>query len=287
MRHPSARHPGAAPLTTSPPAYTDRAHRLRRALFVASPWVSTVAFFLLWEGACRLFNVPSFVLPAPSAAIAALIQYWPGIWVNALQTLITTLIGFVIAVVFGVVLGVAVGASAILYRALNPLLIGFNSIPKVAVVPILVLWFGIGTAPAIITAFLVAFFPISVNVATGVATMEPELEDVLRSLGASRMDILYRVGLPRSLPYFFASLKIAITLAFVGAVISETVAANQGIGYLMLTASTTFRVPLVFAALLVIAAMGILMYAVAAWFERRHTKWAIRGVDHNRYAAGG
>jgi NitT/TauT family transport system permease protein len=261
--------------------------RLRHALFIASPWITTVAFFVLWEAICRLLNVPSFVLPAPSAAIGALIQYWPGIWVNALQTFLTTLTGFAIAVVFGVVLGIAVGASTVLYRAINPLLIGFNSIPKVAVVPILVLWFGIGTAPAIITAFLVAFFPISVNVATGIATMEPELEDVLRSLGASRLDILYRVGLPRSLPYFFASLKIAITLAFVGAVISETVASNQGIGYLMLAASSSFRVPLVFAALLVIAAMGILMYAVAAWFERRHTKWAIRGTEHSRFAVGG
>ena len=219
--------------------------------------------------------------------MAALIEFWPGIWLNASHTLLTTLLGFGIAVVFGVVLGVAVGASPILYNALNPLLIGFNSIPKVAVVPILVLWFGIGTPPAVITAFLVAFFPISVNVATGIATMEPELEDVLRSLGASKLDILYRVGLPRSLPYFFASLKIAITLAFVGSVISETVASNQGIGYLMMAASSTFRVPLVFAALFVIAAMGIGMHAIASLFERRHTHWAVRTLDRSYFAAGG
>jgi NitT/TauT family transport system permease protein len=145
-------------------------------------------------------------------------------------------------------------------------------------VPIFVLWFGIGTVPAILTAFLIAFFPITVNVATGIVTMEPELADVLRSLGASKLDILWRVGLPRSLPYFFASLKIAITLAFVGVVISETVASNVGIGYLMLSASSTFRVPLVFAALLVIAAMGILMYAGAAFFERRYTGWSVRST---------
>ena len=259
----------------------------RRFLFNASPWIATLGFFLVWELVCRLFAVPSFILPSPSESVAALIEYWPVIWLNASHTLITTLIGFGIAVVFGAALGVAVGASAILYRAVNPLLIGFNSIPKVAVVPILVLWFGIGSVPAIITAFLLAFFPISVNIATGVATMESELEDVLRSLGAHKIDILLRVGLPRSLPYFFASLKIAITLAFVGAVISETVASNEGIGYLMLTASATFRVPLVFAALLVIAAMGILMYAVAALFERRYTHWAIRSIDRGNIAAGG
>jgi NitT/TauT family transport system permease protein len=258
----------------------------RRTLNKFSPWISTISFFLLWEIGCRLFKVPVFILPAPSDALSALIEFWPGIWHNAQHTLITTLVGFGIAVVFGVILGVVVGASQVFYRALNPLLIGFNSIPKVAVVPILVLWFGIGTAPAIITAFLVAFFPISVNVATGIATTEPELEDVLRSLGASKLDILYRVGLPRSLPYFFASLKIAITLAFVGSVISETVASNEGIGYLMLSASATFRVPLVFAALLVIAAMGVLMYAVAAGFERRHTNWAIRGLDRNMFGGG-
>ncbi len=258
----------------------------RRALYNASPWLTTMGFFLLWEIGCRVFRVPTFVLPAPSDALSALIEFWPGIWPNAQHTLITTLVGFGVAVVFGVILGVAVGASPMLYRSLNPLLIGFNSIPKVAVVPILVLWFGIGTTPAIITAFLVAFFPISVNVATGIATTEPELEDVLRSLGASKLDILYRVGLPRSLPYFFASLKVAITLAFVGSVISETVASNEGIGYLMLTASSTFRVPLVFAALFVIAAMVIMMYAVAAGFERRHTTWAVRGLDRSTFGGG-
>jgi NitT/TauT family transport system permease protein len=248
----------------------------RRALYNASPWLATGGFFLIWEVGCRVLNVPAFILPTPSAAIAALIQYREGIWINASHTMITTLMGFALAVIFGVALGVAIGGSPLLYRALNPLLIGFNSIPKVATVPILVLWFGIGTVPAVLTAFLVAFFPITVNVATGIVTMEPELRDVLRSLGANRMDILLRVGLPRSMPYFFASLKIAITLAFVGAVISETVASNVGIGYLMMSASATFRVPLVFAALLVIAAMGIAMYSVAALLEWRYAGWAIR-----------
>ena len=252
--------------------------RFGRILFEASPWLAAASFFLAWELGCRLFAVPVFILPAPSEAIAALIEYWPAIWPNASHTLFTTLLGFAIAVGFGVVLGVVVGASPLAYRALNPLLIGINSIPKVAVVPILVLWFGIGTVPAVITAFLTAFFPISVNVATGIATTEPELRDVLRALGASRFDVLYKVGLPRSMPYFFASLKVAITFAFIGAVISETIASNIGIGYLMLSASSTFRVPLVFAGLLVVAAMGVLMYAVAAVFERRYTGWAVRAV---------
>jgi NitT/TauT family transport system permease protein len=157
------------------------------------------------------------------------------------------------------------------------MLVGFNSVPKVAFVPVLVVWFGIGTIPAVITAFLISFFPVVVNVATGLATLEPELEDVLRSLGASRLDILFKVGLPRSLPFFFASLKVAITLAFVGSVISETVASNMGIGYLMMGASSSMNMPLVFAGLIVIGAMGVVMYELFALVERRMTRWANRG----------
>jgi NitT/TauT family transport system permease protein len=248
----------------------------RRQLYAWSPWLVSAGLFVAWETVCRLFQIPTFLLPAPSDAVAAIVQFWPAIWLNASHTLITTMAGFAIAVAFGIGLGVLVGASPLAYRALNPILVGFNSLPKVALVPIFVLWFGIGAVPAILTAFLVAFFPISVNVATGIATMEPELTDVLRSLGASKLDLLVKVGLPRSMPYFFASLKVSITFAFVGTVISESIASNVGIGYLMLSASSTFKVPLVFAALLVIAAMGVLMYAAALLPERRYTAWATR-----------
>jgi len=167
----------------------------------------------------------------------------------------------------------------LIYKAVYPLMVGFNSIPKVAFVPVLVVWFGIGTVPAILTAFLISFFPVVVNMATGLATLEPELEDVLRSLGASKLDILRKVALPRSMPYFFASLKVAITLAFVGSVISETVASNVGIGYLMISASSTMDMGLMFAGLVVIGIMGVLMYEIFAFIERRMTGWATRGSD--------
>jgi NitT/TauT family transport system permease protein len=158
-------------------------------------------------------------------------------------------------------------------------MVGFNSIPKAALVPVLVVWFGIGTLPAILTAFVICFFPITVNVATGLATIEPELEDVLRALGANRWDVMIKVGLPRSMPYFFASLKVAITLAFIGSVVSETIAANEGIGYLMMSAGSQMRMPLVFAGLVVISVMAIAMFEVFAWLERRMTGWATRGMD--------
>jgi NitT/TauT family transport system permease protein len=213
-----------------------------------------------------------------SASFAALVEFAGPIWFNAGFTLWVTLLGFALAVVFGLAARRDRGLVAAGLRGAEPAPDRFNSVPKVRLVPILVIWFGIGAVPAVLTAFLISFFPIVVNVATGIATLEPELRDLLRSLGARPLDILLKVGLPRSMPYFFASLKVAVTLAFVGSVISETIAGNRGIGYLMLQASSSFRVPLVFAGLFVVAAMGVGMYAAFAVVERRVTGWAFRGA---------
>jgi NitT/TauT family transport system permease protein len=250
---------------------------MTRKFEAAMPWLFVVALLVLWELACAVFNIPVFVLPRPTVVAASLIERFGPIVENSLTTLWRTILGFAIAVALGVLLGVAIGSSRLVYRGLYPVLVGFNSIPKVAVVPVLVIWFGIGTIPAVLTAFLVSFFPIAVNVATGLATIEPEMLDVMRSLGATKGKILRKVGLPRSMPYFFASLKIAITLAFVGTIISETVAANAGIGYLMMAATANFDTPLVFAGLIVISVMGIVMYALFAMIEQRMTFWAKRG----------
>jgi len=163
----------------------------------AAPWIATIALFLFWEAACRIFNIPPFFLPPPTLVFKAIVDYWPALYKHSLFTLSSTLVGFAMAVGFGLALGLAVGWSRAIYAGVYPLMIGFNAIPKVAVVPILVLWFGIGFVPAVLTAFLISFFPIVVNVATGLATIEPELEDVLKALGASKLDIMRKVGLPR------------------------------------------------------------------------------------------
>ncbi len=247
-----------------------------RAFELIMPWMVTIGIFIVWEIGCAAFDVPAFLLPRPSVFLDVLMRLHEAILHHAFQTLITTLLGFALAVVVGVMTGIAIGASPLVYESAYPLLIGFNSVPKVAVVPVLVIWFGIGVVPAVLTAFMISVFPIIVNVATGIATVEPELRDVLRALGARPLQILIKVGLPHSLPLLFASLKIAITLAFIGSVISETVASNEGIGYLMVAASSRFEVPLVFAGLIVIAIMGVVMYAVFAVLEQRLTRWAFR-----------
>lgn len=243
-----------------------------------SPLLFTIALFAFWEAVCRIFKIDRFILPAPSEAFQAMVQYWRPLMRHSFVTLWTTMAGFGIAIAFGIALGLVVGWSRTIYRGLYPVMIGFNCVPKVAVVPILIMWFGIGEVPAILTAFLISFFPIVVNVATGLATMEPELEDVLRALGARKMDIMLKVGIPRTQPYLFGSLKVAITLAFVGSVVSETIASNAGLGFLMIQAGADFRMPLVFAGLVALAAEGIMMYAVFAALERRMTRWAFRST---------
>jgi NitT/TauT family transport system permease protein len=251
-----------------------------------APWITTLLILVVWQLAVMAFHIESFVLPTPIEAINQIYVNWYALSVHGLATLGTTLAGFAIAVAFGLLLGILVGSFRLAYVSLYPVLIGFNSVPKAALVPVLVIWFGVGTVPAVLAAFLLSFFPVVVNVATGFATIEPELLDVLRVLGATRRDMILKIGIPRSLPYFFASLKIAITLAFVGSVIAEIVAGNNGIGNVMLIASSNFNVPLVFAALLVVGVMGVSMYAIFAMLETRFTSWSVRGRGLE-YATGG
>ena len=244
-----------------------------------APVVTAAALLLLWQLVCSGFGIADYIFPSPLTIAHAMAEYTAPIAEAAWKTFWVTMLGFAIAIVVGVLLGFLVGSSRMAYAALYPLLIGFNAVPKAAIVPILIVWFGIGLGPGILTAFLISFFPITVNIATGLATLEPELEDVLRVLGAKRWDVLVKVGLPRSMPYFYGSLKIAITLAFVGTVLAEMTAGDSGIGYLMQTAGSQQRMPLAFAGLVVIGVMAMAMYELFSLIEMRTTGWAHRGTQ--------
>jgi NitT/TauT family transport system permease protein len=250
--------------------------RWRRIRLLVMPYLVAVLLLVLWEALNRLTNISSVILPAPSTIFSALVRYHEVIAQNALHTFISAMIGFGLGVVTGVVIGFATGISPEIYSSVYPLLVAFNAIPKVALLPLFVLWAGIGVVPAVLTALTLAFFPIAVNVATGLATIDPEMNDLMRSLGARRDEILLKVGIPRAMPFLFASLKIAISLAFVGTVISETVASNDGIGFLMMSASSSFNVPLVFAGVFVIAVMAVAAYGVCSLVEQRMIRWAFR-----------
>jgi NitT/TauT family transport system permease protein len=246
-----------------------------------SPWLLMAAIVILWQVICSAFQVSEFIFPSPWLIFTQFIEFSGVIAMHAWRTYWVTMAGFGLAIVVGVLLGFLIGSSRLAYAALYPLMTAFNALPKAAFVPILVVWFGIGAGPAILTAFLISFFPIMVNIATGLATLEPELEDVLRVLGAKRWDVLTKVGLPRSLPYFYGSLKVAITLAFVGTTVSEMTAANEGIGYLLISAGSSMQMGLAFAGLLVVGAMAMAMYELFSWVEKRTTGWAHRGSNNH------
>jgi NitT/TauT family transport system permease protein len=245
-----------------------------------SPFIVLAITLVLWQAIVMLFKIPEFIFPTPTKILSEFIEFKGPIFEAAWKTFWVTMIGFLLSIVVGVLLGFLIGSSRIAYSALFPLMVAFNAVPKAAVVPILVVWFGIGIGPGVLTAFLISFFPITVNIATGLATMEPELEDVLRVLGAKRWDVLTKVGLPRSMPYFYGSLKIAITLAFVGTVLAEMTAGDSGIGYLMQTAGSQQRLALAFAGLVTIGAMAMAMYQLFSWVEMRTTGWAHRGSQN-------
>ncbi len=238
------------------------------------PFLATIILFIVWEAIVYIFKIPKFNLPAPSDIYVAFITQSGAILENSISTLVHTLIGFVLAIASGIFLGFLIGYSRVAYVIMYPLLVAFNTVPKVALVPLFAIWFGIGTVPAVLTAFLLAFFPIAVNVAVGLDTVEVEMKDVLRSLGASDLEVFQKVGLPHTMPYLFASLKVAVSLAFVGTVISETLASNSGIGYLMVSASSNFDVPLGFAGLCVLALMGVVLYGLFAVLEKYVIHWA-------------
>jgi NitT/TauT family transport system permease protein len=248
-----------------------------RAFEKWAPWLLVAAVLILWQVVVQAFAIPQYLFPSPWEITKQMAEFKGPLLAAAWSTFWVTMVGFGLAIVVGVMLGFLIGSSRLAYAALYPLMVGFNAVPKAAIVPILVVWFGIGIGPGILTAFLISFFPIMVNIATGLATLEPELEDVLRVLGARRWDVLVKVGLPRAMPYFYGSLKIAITLAFVGTVLAEMTAGDSGIGNLIQTAGSQQRMPLAFAGLVTISVMAMAMYELFSAIEKHTTAWAHRG----------
>jgi NitT/TauT family transport system permease protein len=241
--------------------------------------LTLIALLVLWEIACRGFQVPSFLVPAPSDIGARLYEkrdlYLGHTWI----TLYETLAGFALAVVIGVIAAALIVVIPAVRDVVMPLLLIAQLVPKVAIAPILLIWFGYGLLPKILIAFLVAFFPIVVNVATGLAAVERELLDLGRSLEATRWQIFWKFRMPTALPELFSGMKIAITLAVIGAVIGEFVGGNRGLGYLILVANQDLDTPLAFAALLILSVAGILLYAMIEVVERLLIPWSA-SVDH-------
>lgn len=221
------------------------------------PIAAYAGILAAWEGLVRGLSVPVYLLPAPSIIAARIVGEWGRLWEHTLVTFQETFLGFLLSVVVGVGLGVAIVYSRPLAQILYPVMVSAQTIPKVALAPVVVVWFGFGMLPKVLVAFLIAFFPIVIDTVVGMNRMDQEYHYLARSLRARPWELFLRFRLPYALPHIFGGMKVGSSLAVVGAVVGEFIAAERGLGYLLLLANSLIDMPLVFATLVVLSAMGI------------------------------
>jgi NitT/TauT family transport system permease protein len=236
--------------------------------------VTLLLLIALWEYLVRQFQIPGWLLPAPSAIAVAMFEWRVEMAAHSMVTLYETLVGFALAIAISVPLAVAVVYSPLLQNTVYPILLALQSMPKVAIAPLLALWIGFGTLPKIVVVFLVCFFPIVVATATGLAAVPAPLMDLIRSLSASPAQTFIKIRFPTAMPHIFVGLKIAITFAVIGAVIGEFVGSENGLGYLILISTSQSRTPLAFGALVLLTLMSIVLYYGIAAIERLLVPWA-------------
>ena len=238
------------------------------------------AVTVVWEVAIRLFHVPTFVLPAPSTVIRSLIVSRTQLANATVSTSLEIVLGFVLAAVTGIAVALAIVRFERFGRALYPLIVLFQNVPKVALAPIFILWFGFDLAPKVLLIVVIAFFPVAIDMLAGLQSVDPSFVALMQSVGASRTKILLRVRIPHSLPHLMAGLKVAITFSVIGAIVGEFAGANRGLGYVIEFASTQLDTPLIFAALVVVSVLGLAFYYVVELAERLLVPWAPKFERH-------
>jgi NitT/TauT family transport system permease protein len=262
----------------------------RRIAFVSWPRISAVVAPLLlaiailatWEILVRLLAIPSFVLPAPTQIGAEIFFDRKIIFAQFLVTLYEIVCGYALSCVIGFSLSVLVVYSTAFRRGVFPLIVASQTIPVIAIAPLLVIWFGYNSLPRIIITALVAFFPLTISFVTGLQSIEPVFLDFFRSLNASRIQIFFKLRLPAALPNIFGGLKVATTLAVIGATIGEWVGASAGLGYLMSQDTAQLNTTRVFASLVVLGAFGMAFFALVGFIERLQMPWVYRPLKQHR-----
>jgi NitT/TauT family transport system permease protein len=235
--------------------------------------VSIIATLVAWEVLCRLFNVPSFILPTPSAIFIEAVTRYPLYLYHSWVTFYEMVVGFLLAALVGVFLAVVIVYSRIVRNMIYPQIVVLQIVPKVAIAPLLLIWAGYGMTSKILLALLISFFPIVVNMVTGLMAIEAELLELCRILHSGRWQEFYKVRLPNALPYLFSSLKVASTLAVIGAVIGEFVGGNEGLGHLIIIANTELRTSMSFVALFALSILGFVLYGLVVLAERVFMPW--------------
>ena len=254
-------------------------HNARRwsriAADIAQPVAALILFVVLWEVMCRVFKIPAFLVPTPSAIWVDTWKLAGQVSMHTLATTQTVLLGFLASLIVSLPLAVLITASPVIANTIYPLLVLTQSIPKVALAPILVVIFGSNELPRVVVTFLVAFFPLVLSIAAGITSVPPELIELGRACRASRWRELWRIRLPYAVPFVFSGLKAAITLSVVGAVVGEFVNADKGLGYLIVTSTAFFQVPLAWGALVLLSLLGIILFQAVVIIEQVFFPWAV------------
>jgi NitT/TauT family transport system permease protein len=238
-----------------------------------TPVVTLLALLVFWELVCRLFSVPTFLVPPPSSVAMSLYEK-RGLYVyHSAVTLYETTLGFILAVIFGMVAAAVIVVLPRLRDIIMPVLLIAQIVPKVAVAPLLLIWFGYGLLPKVLIAFLVAFFPIVVNGISGLTSVQTELIDLGRSLEASKWQTFWKFRMPSAIPEVLSGMKVAMTLAIVGAVIGEFVGGSSGLGYLIMVANQEADTAFAFASIFLLSLMGLILYVLVEFAERVLTPW--------------
>lgn len=244
---------------------------------VASRWLPPIAILAaliaLWEIAVRVTGVPDWLLPPPSAVAATLVRERDLLLANAKVTLVEVLAGFAVAVVAGVLIATLIDASPAISRAVYPLVVASQTVPIPAIAPLLLIWFGYGLLPKVIVTALVAFFPIVVSTVDGLRSSDPEIDDLLRSLGASRWQRFRMLRVPSALPAFFSGAKIAVAISVIGAVFGELVGSKAGLGYLLTRSIAQFQTERVMAAIVLLSVIAGGLFGLVSLLERLSIPW--------------
>jgi NitT/TauT family transport system permease protein len=250
---------------------------MRARLYDAAPALGlALAILLVWQAVSSVFNIPVFALPSPSAIGAVLVLQQPALLQATLITGEEVAAGFVLSAGVGIAVALVIARFSLFGRALYPLVVLFQTVPKVALAPLFILWFGFNLFPKILLIVTIAFFPVALNMLAGLQSADTNLVALFHSVGAGKNEILYRVQIPHALPQLMAGLKIAITLSVIGAIVGEFAGASAGLGYVIEFASTQLETPLVFAALVEVSVLGVVFYYAVEFIERRYVFWVPR-----------
>jgi NitT/TauT family transport system permease protein len=250
---------------------------LRRAML---PLLGCFVFLLVWEAGCRLFLVRPILLPPPTLVLRELAESPAWFAEQTAYTLGITLAGFAVAAVLGVLFAVVIVEWKVLDRVLFPLFVALNSVPKVALAPLFIIWFGTGAQPKIAIAFLIAVFAVVIDTTLGLRSVPPETLDLARTLRGSRLKVLLRIKIFCAMPHLFAGLKVAMSLALVGAIVGEFVSSQRGLGYVILSAQGMFDTPRVFAAIAILAVLGVALVGAVTAAERLALPWHYSSERH-------